>query len=368
MKILMTTDTIGGVWTFTVDLIKALKPFNVKILLASLGSEPSFYQKEEVSKIPYVEYVSSCYKLEWMEDPWEDIESAKLWITALANKFNPDLIHLNSYSFNPSIFNAPSIITGHSCVSSWWQAVKLEPLPSSWDKYAKLVKNAVQSAELVTAPSQDMLKSLIKNYGPLLKTEVIYNAGNPDSFKSNDKKEKLIFLMGRIWDEAKNIKLLMKSAPSIDAKIIIAGNNTTIDQNKIPRNVLFPGQLCREEISYWLAKSSIFVLPSLYEPFGLSALEAAYSGCALLISDIASLKEIWGDSALFLNPRNSQDLTNKLNLLLTNDSLRKQFSLKAILKSKQYHLSNMATQYFTLYNNLLKTSGLLNLKIQNHHS
>jgi glycosyltransferase involved in cell wall biosynthesis len=127
-------------------------------------------------------------------------------------------------------------------------------------------------------------------------------------------------------------------------------------------NVLFPGQLCREEVSSWLAKSSIFVLPSLYEPFGLSALEAAYSACALVLSDIPSLREIWGDSALFFNPRNSQDLSDEINLLLTNDSLRKQFALKAIHKSRQYNLSNMVSQYFTLYNNLLKTSEIANLK------
>lgn len=360
MKILMTTDTIGGVWTFTIDLIKALRCYNVKVLLASLGSSPSTHQEEEVREIPYVEFVSSCFKLEWMEDPWKDIELAKLWITALADNFNPDVIHLNSYTFNPTIFKAPSIITGHSCVASWWRAVKSERLPLSWNKYYRLVQEALQSADLVTAPSGYMMKSLIYFYGPLKKNEVVYNAGDPDSFSSNQEKEMMVFSMGRLWDDAKNMKLLIESAASLDLKVIIAGHNN-IDPKTISEKILFTGQLCKKEVSSWLAKASVFVLPSLYEPFGLSALEAAYSGCALILSDISSLREIWGDAALYFNPRSSFDLTNKINYLVNNDELRKQLASKATNQSKQYYPKHMANMYYKLYNDLLKTTGITNL-------
>jgi glycosyltransferase involved in cell wall biosynthesis len=365
MKILMTTDTIGGVWTFTVDLVKALKPFHLEILLASLGYPPSTSQKEQLNKIPYVELRSRSCKLEWMDNPWEDIEKGKSWIIELANDFKPDIVHLNSYTFNPDLFNAPSLVTGHSCVSSWWQSVKEESLPGSWRPYFETVKNTLQSAAIVTAPSKYMLDFLLKLYGPLKKAKVIYNAGHPDFFWSDQEKRNIIFSMGRIWDEAKNMKLLIEAARSINSPVIIAGDKNKKNQDNLPNNILFTGQLSKKSIASWLAKAAVFVMPSLYEPFGLAALEAAYSNCALLLSDIPSLREIWEDSALFFNPRNAGDLSNKLLQLTSNDYLRKQFSSKALSRSKQFRPDRMANQYYSLYSDLLKTTGMTKLNIRN---
>ena len=53
-----------------------------------------------------------------------------------------------------------------------------------------------------------------------------------------------------------------------------------------------------------IARAAIYALPAHYEPFGLSILEAAMSGCALVLGDIPSLREIWGDAAVFVHPDN----------------------------------------------------------------
>ena len=62
------------------------------------------------------------------------------------------------------------------------------------------------------------------------------------------------------------------------------------------------GRLSAGELADWYARAAIYALPARYEPFGLSALEAALSGCALVLGDIPSLREIWGDAALFVPP------------------------------------------------------------------
>jgi glycosyltransferase involved in cell wall biosynthesis len=62
------------------------------------------------------------------------------------------------------------------------------------------------------------------------------------------------------------------------------------------------GNLPRENLRYWYACASIYVLPARYEPFGLTILEAALSGCALVLGGIESLKENWAQAAIFINP------------------------------------------------------------------
>ena len=62
------------------------------------------------------------------------------------------------------------------------------------------------------------------------------------------------------------------------------------------------GPLAADELADWYGRAAIYALPARYEPFGLSALEAALSGCALVLSDIPSLREIWEDAAFFVSP------------------------------------------------------------------
>ena len=59
-------------------------------------------------------------------------------------------------------------------------------------------------------------------------------------------------------------------------------------------------------------RAAIYALPARYEPFGLSALEAALSGCALVLGDIPSLREVWGDAAVFVPPDDAGGLRDAL--------------------------------------------------------
>src|SRR5690606_18489475 len=112
------------------------------------------------------------------------------------------------------------------------------------------------------------------------------------------KKQPVIFSAGRIWDEAKNIDLLVKAAQAIPYSIRIAGSNRFDNEAyEVPTDhVVYLGRLSAEEVAIELASAAVYVLPARYEPFGLSALEAALSGCALVLGDIGSLREIWEDN------------------------------------------------------------------------
>ncbi|NJK96860.1 MAG: glycosyltransferase [Bacteroidales bacterium] len=187
----MTTDTIGGVWTYTMDLIKGLEKYNVEIVLATFGDPLSHTQLAQVRKLKKVNLDTSGYKLEWMPDPWKDIERAQRWLLQLSFTYAPDVIHLNSYAFNGTFFNAPVIVVGHSCVLSWWQAVKHESAPADWNRYRELVKQGLHTADVVVAPSHTMMMKLIEFYGEFNRSQVIYNSVDESYFKPG-KKEKIV--------------------------------------------------------------------------------------------------------------------------------------------------------------------------------
>src|SRR5437868_7332302 len=78
-RILMTADTVGGVWTYAVSLATALASGGIQIALATMGERLRTDQASEVAAIPNLELYESEYKLEWMPDPWQDLEAAGGW-------------------------------------------------------------------------------------------------------------------------------------------------------------------------------------------------------------------------------------------------------------------------------------------------
>ena len=111
-------------------------------------------------------------------------------------------------------------------------------------------------------------------------------------------KEPFILAVGRLWDEAKNVAALERVAPRLGWPVSVAGEEAHPGGGQVrPGHVRRLGRLAPEALAPWFARASIYALPARYEPFGLSALEAALAGCALVLGDIPSLREVWGDAA-----------------------------------------------------------------------
>src|SRR4051812_3826247 len=131
MKILMTSDTVGGVWNYALQLAAALAPHGAQIHLATMGAAPDRAQCEAAAALHNLTLYSSTFELEWMADgrAWRDVDAAGEWLLALENQIAPDVVHLNGYAHGALPFQAPVMVVGHSCVLSWWQAVKGEDAP-----------------------------------------------------------------------------------------------------------------------------------------------------------------------------------------------------------------------------------------------
>ena len=351
--ILMTADPIGGVWQYALELCRQLAKIDVNVVLASMGRKLDPNEQASVFGLQNVELCESAYKLEWMSEPWSDVEAAGRWLLDVESRFRPSLIHLNQYSHGALPWKAPCLMVGHSCVYSWFEAVKGSPPGPEWQSYKRAVRVGLQGADLVTAPSRSMLQSLERHYGSFAAAEPIYNGRSGTCFAPG-KKQAFVFTAGRLWDEAKNIGSLKSIVGKIPWPMYAAGESRNPDGPQVLLTGMTSlGRLPSRTLSGWLSRAAIFILPAHYEPFGLSALEAALSGCALILGDNASLREIWDDAALFVRPDDPEHILVSLLELIANSSLREDFSRRARRRARLFTTERMVQGYMAVYDKLL---------------
>ena len=366
-RILMTADTVGGVWTYALELAGVLSKQGVEVALATMGAPLTPQQWEAAKQIAGLKVFESYFKLEWMEDPWDDIQQAGQWLLDLEERFQPNVVHLNGYTHGALPWKSPILVVGHSCVLSWWEAVKGEAAPSSWQRYQHEVSQGLAASDLVVAPSAAMLASLKTHYGSSFQGRVIPNGRDSGLFSPSEKKE-FVFTAGRLWDEAKNVAVLEQIAPQLIWSIYVAGNqkhpNGIKDSiNRLSKsNIHWLGHLNVQELAVWYAEASIYALPARYEPFGLSVLEAALSGCALVLGDIPSLREIWGDAAVFVPPDERDAIASAINALIADSPRRSQLATRARTRALEYTSEVMASRYLTAYQELIHKRELMSLE------
>jgi glycogen(starch) synthase len=343
----MTTDTVGGVWCYSLELCRALP--SVRFLVACMGPEPTADQRREVAELPNVAFHSAVCKLEWMEDPWLDLERAGEWLLDLELLYQPDLIHLNGYLHASLPWNGPVVVVAHSCVVSWWHSVKGAAPPDAWKRYAREVGKALHSCDVVIAPSGAMAAMVSKHY-QVERPRVIYNGRSHRRIGLGISKEPIWMCAARLWDEAKNASCLIGISSGIRWPLILAGDSG-IDGISFP-NVRMLGHCSREDMDSWFGRTSIYAHPARYEPFGLAPLEAALAGCALVLADIPSLREIWHDAAWFVSPDDPSQWHKTLSRLIDDPVAMNRLALRSSQRARQYSIEKMAGSYYRVYQQL----------------
>jgi glycogen(starch) synthase len=336
-RILLTTDAVGGVWRYTVDLVSCLTRQGVSVLVASLGPRPSAEQRQQIRRISGTHLRESEFALEWMPNPWRDVDASAAWLLDLAQEFRADLVHLNGYSYAALPWNRPVVIAAHSCVCSWWRAVHGVEAGEEWNEYRRRVRQGLVAGDAITAPSVSMAEAVAREYGiPASKIQVIYNFSRTRTCRQLSKRPRIL-AAGRRWDAGKNFQLLEQIAHRLTCSLQIASG------------------LSHLELQREMAHASIFAHPALYEPFGLSVLEAARHRCALVLSDIPSLRELWDGAALFLDPRDEEQWIFELNRLHSDPAYCAFLGESAQRRARQYSCSRAIKNYRNLYGSLLGT-------------
>ena len=343
----MTADAIGGVWPYALELTDALAPHGVEVALAVMGGAPQPEQLTEVERSHVARVHTADFALEWMEDPWPDVEAAGEWLLEMAEDERPDLVHLNGYAHASLAWEAPVVVVGHSCVLSWFAAVTGEPAPPRYRRYAEVVSRGLAAADFLVAPTQAMLAELERLYAPSCVRRAIPNGRRP--LAEAAAKEPFVLAAGRLWDQAKNVAALDRVAPGLAWPVLLVGY---ADLANPPRNARALGYLEAPELASLLARASIYAAPARYEPFGLGPLEAGLAGCALVLGDIPSLREVWGDAAVFVDPADDEALEHALALLIGDESRRRDLAARARKRARRYTPERMASAYMEVYERL----------------
>jgi glycosyltransferase involved in cell wall biosynthesis len=200
-----------------------------------------------------------------------------------------------------------------------------------------------------------MLAALRRHYGPFGPSTVIHNGRDPGAFRPATK-QPFILAAGRLWDEAKNLSALERVAPRLPWPVYVAGDDRSPDGGAAcarTRHTRALGILDERAMADRLSAAAIYALPARYEPFGLSVLEAALGGCALVLGDIPSLREVWGDDALFVAPDDSAALECALRSLIGSPSRLEALGERARTRAGRYSPHRMAAQYVTAYERLI---------------
>src|SRR4051812_24093839 len=119
MHVLVTADAVGGVWTYTRELITGLVQRGFRITLVSFGEIPTVEQTEWLQPLP-VDFRPTAFRLEWMQDAEDDFHLSVEYLQAVIDEVRPDLLHLNQYGYGDIDCAVPRIVVAHSDVFSWW--------------------------------------------------------------------------------------------------------------------------------------------------------------------------------------------------------------------------------------------------------
>jgi glycosyltransferase involved in cell wall biosynthesis len=357
--VLMTADTLGGVWSYAMDLAGGLAHAGTRTVLASMGRRPSEAQRADAAAVPGLILEESSFALEWMPGADDEVRRAGEWLLDLERRYLPDIVHLNGYAHAALPWRAPCIVVAHSCVPSWWLAVHGEQPTGSWHRQIDMVAQGLAAADVVVAPTAAHLRAIETIYGVCPGARAIHNGIDPAPLRNGPKRE-VIFSAGRVWDAGKNVRALDEVAASLRWPVVIAGDWRQPDGGgEPPSQVLCLSVLDRAKVRDWLAEASIYASPACYEPFGLGALEAALSECALVLGDIPTLRELWSEAALFVPPGDHQALRARLTDLIERPSLRAHLGRRARARGLRYSLERMTQGYLAAYADAAAPSRLV---------
>lgn len=345
LRVLLVTDAVGGVWVYTLDLARALQTLGIDSVLAVTGPSPTAKQLEEASD---VRLVDTGLPLEWLDTTTEEISRAGQAIAELAKREGADIVQTSSASLLADAeFAQPTVAVQHSCLASWWAAVKRTPLPDDFQWRRELVQRGMERASAVVAPSIAFAAETARIYG--VRAAAVHNGRRP-AWTREIPQGQFVFTAGRLWDEGKNLATLDAAAARVRVPFQAAGAQRGPNGAQVElRHVEALGPLTHTRLSGLYAARPIYASAALYEPFGLSVLEAAQAGCALVLSDIPTHREIWGGAAIFVSPRDDRALASAIQDLLDDPDEREQLGRLAAARSAHYTPARMARGMADIY-------------------
>ena len=236
-------------------------------------------------------------------------------------------------------YGIPFVLTVHSTEydrSGWLY-------PNEW--FINIEKEGMEKADKIIAVSHFTKRIIVEKYGINPdKISVIHNAVYPIG---HGHKQKIVLFLGRLTIQ-KGPEFFLKAAQKVlhyenDCKFVIAGIGDMLPRLisesinlGISNKVIFTGMLTEEEVRHIYQISSVYVMPSVSEPFGITALEAISAGTPTILSKTAGVSEVF-KNCLKVDFWDTDEMANKIIALLRYDALR----------TTMHHHSQEEIQLFT---------------------
>ncbi len=356
LRLLMTADAVGGVWQYATDLAAALTRHDIEIVLAVMGPAPSTDQRR-AAEIDGVALVETDLPLDWLSDAPTPVVGAGEIVAELAAEHGADVVQLNSPALAArALFPAPVVAVTHGCIATWWDAAKAEPLSSDFEWHRDLMREGLRRADVVVSPSRayaDRIKATYAlDHAPL----VVHNGRAAMAPAEPAASHDMAITVGRLWDPVKGVQLLDSAAAALTVPFYAAGAVEGPHGERVAPEHLQPlGQLDTETLGGWLARRPVFVSAARFEPFGLAVLEAAQAGCPLVLSEIATFRELWDGAALFVPADDPAAFRVAITRIIGDTALRRRLGDAARERARRYTPEAAARVMARLYRALAAT-------------
>lgn len=358
LRVLLTLDAVGGVWEYGLDLARALGERGVESVVAVLGPEPDAGQRAAMFALPNVKLVETGLPLDWLSDGPAPVLAAGAAIARLAVEEGVDIVQHNMVTLGASAPPPmPVIAVTHGCVSTWWQAAKpQEPLAASFRWHRALMGEALRAADRVVAPSASFARNVARQYGLARTPTVVHNGRTPLTDSDTTAIADRALTVGRLWDSVKGAALLdrvaARTAVPFDAAGAVRGpHGETVALTYL--NLL--GRLEASDLATRLAARPVFVSGASFEPFGLAVLEAAAAGCALVLSDIPTFRELWEGAAIFVPHVDEAAYADAIDRLIADPPVRLAMGDAARSRAARYTPGVTADAMIAIYREAIAT-------------
>ena len=359
-RILLTTDAVGGVWTYTMDIARRLAAQGVILDIAVLGPLPDAFQFGQAASIEGASLIVMNEPLEWCMPSPEALAACGRKLAALAAARDVSSVHLHSPSLLGSVeWPAPVTVMIHSCVATWWRAVKGDGnLPDALAWQAAATRRGLRNAAAVIAPSHAFAAAVREAYD-LQRPIIVVPNGLPPAAPVSAPRRHGVLAAGRLWDEGKNIAAVDRAVARLSVPVIAAGplegpNGACIALH----HAKAIGRVDSSQLQELMTQALVFASPAFYEPFGLAILEAAQSGMALVLGDIHTLRELWEDAALFVDPADDSALAAAIAKLHASPDLAASMGRAAQARAARYGIEKTVSALWDIHARLARMPAL----------
>jgi len=286
-----------------------------------------------------------------------------------------DLMHFTHFNV-PLFYRKPFIVTIHDVTPLFFPGHKMNSIVRR-SGFKIAFNNAVRSSKKIISVSDFTKKQIIENFNinPKKISTIYEGAGhgfqkeiNCDKIKEIKEKygitKPFIFYVG-VWRNHKNITGLIRTFDILrkrykqDIQLVIGGQEDTYypevrktwEELNLSEHIIRPGFIQDNELPVFFKSATLLARPSFIEGFAMVDLEAMSIGVPVAASNSSCLQEVLGDSALYFDPLNIDEMAETMNKILTDEQLRNNLIQKGFKQFEKFSWEKCVRETLEIYQN-----------------